>query len=153
MRIALAALHLLALGLGVGAVLARAGALREAPAAAALRRALRADVLWGVAAGLWLITGLWRWLGGVDKPAAFYLHNGLFHAKLGLFLLVVGLEVWPMVHLIRCRRGLAAGRSAEEVMTTGSARRIAAISSAQALVVVAMIFVAAAIARGYGVRG
>lgn len=148
----LAAVHLLALGFGLGAVLARAGALRDAPGPGALRRAFRADALWGVAGGLWLATGLWRWLGAVEKPAEFYLRNGLFHAKLGLFVLVLVLEAWPMVTLIRWRLAHARGTPAEALMAAPAARRIAAISAVQAVVVVAMVCVAVAVARGYGAR-
>lgn len=146
----LAALHLLALGLGLGAVLGRAGALRDVPGPAALRRALRGDAVWGVAGGLWLATGLWRWLGAVEKANAYYLSNGLFHAKLGLFVLVLVLEVWPMLTLIRWRRALARGARAEDLMAEPAARRIAALSTVQAVLVAGIVFLAVAVARGYG---
>ena len=69
LRVVLAALHLIALGLGLGAVLTRGNALREPVSSGSLRRALRADTLWGVAAGLWLATGLWRLFGATEKTA------------------------------------------------------------------------------------
>src|SRR3989449_11375442 len=53
----LAALHLLALGVGLGAVWARGRALRDARDASGLRRAFYADTWWGVAALLWIGTG------------------------------------------------------------------------------------------------
>ena len=59
----LAAIHLLALGIGLGAVWVRARALRGSPDESALRRALTADGVWGLAALLWLSTGLWRLFG------------------------------------------------------------------------------------------
>lgn len=63
----LAALHLLALGIGLGAVWARGQNLRSALTPEDLRRAFRADNLWGLAAVLWISTGLWRLLAGVEK--------------------------------------------------------------------------------------
>ena len=150
LRIALAGLHLIALGLGLGAVIARGTALREAPSNAALRRAFRSDSTWGIAALLWIITGVWRLLDGIEKPTSFYLTNPVFHAKIGLFVVILLLELWPMVTLIRWRRSFSAGESAERLMTSGAGRRIATISHLEALVVVVMVFVAVALARGLG---
>ena len=150
LRITLAALHLIALGLGLGAVIARGTALRESPSNAALRRAFRSDSTWGFAALLWIGTGLWRLLEGIEKPRAYYLTNPVFHAKMGLFLLILLLELWPMMTLLRWRRSFSAGESAERLMTSGAGRRIATISHVEALVVVVMVFVAVALARGLG---
>ncbi len=63
----LAAIHLLALGLGFGAVWARGRALRGELDPAGLRRAFYADTWWGVAAVLWIGTGLVRAFGGFEK--------------------------------------------------------------------------------------
>ena len=150
LRIAVAAFHLLALGLGMGAVLTRGNVLRETVTRDSLHRAFRADTLWGVAAALWLATGLWRLLAGLDKPTAYYVANHLFAAKMGLFAAIVLLEIWPMVLLVRWRVALRRGRPAGEVAAPASARCIATISHVQALLVAVMIFVAVAMARGYG---
>ena len=69
---------------------------------------------------------------------------------MGLFLLILLLEVWPMMTLIRWRRAFSAGESAERLMTRGAGRRIATISHLEALVVAVMVFVAVALARGLG---
>ena len=150
LRITLAALHLIALGLGLGSVIARGTVLRESPSNAALRRAFRSDALWGIAALLWISTGLWRWFAAIEKPSSYYLTNPVFHAKLGLFLVIVLLEVWPAITLMRWRRSFGAGESAERLMASGASRRIATISHIEALLVVAMVFLAVAMARGYG---
>jgi putative membrane protein len=153
LQLTLAALHLLALGLGLGAVLARGTALREPPTEHALGRAFRADAVWGIAAGIWIVTGLWRLLAGTEKAPEYYLQSVAFHLKMGLLLLVLALEVWPMVTLIRWRRARARGTPADGVAAAGPARRIATISHVQALLVVLMVFAAVAMARGYGARG
>ena len=153
LRLTLAALHLIALGLGLGAVLARGTALREAPGAGALQRAFRADTLWGIAAGLWIATGVWRLVGETEKSTEYYLSNHLFLAKMGCLALILALEVPSMVTLIRWRLALAQGGSSEAVVGAGTARRIATISHVEATLVVLMVFLAVAMARGYGVRG
>jgi len=150
LRLTLAALHLLALGMGLGAVIARGTALRESPSNAALRRAFRSDTTWGIAAALWISTGVWRMVAGLEKPPGYYYTNPVFHAKMGLLALILILEFWPMITLIRWRRAFSAGESAERLMTRGAGKRIATISHIEAFLVVVMVFVAVALARGFG---
>lgn len=142
----LAALHLLALGIGLGAVWVRGRALRSNPDAGAIRRALLADSVWGAAAVIWISTGLWRLLGGFEKGTAYYLHNHVFLTKMALLLAILALEVWPMMTLIRWRRRITRG----EPIDTRVASRIARISLVQAWLVVLMVFAATAMARGFG---
>ena len=145
LRLLLAATHLLALGVGLGAVWARGRALRGIVDGAAIRRAFAADAWWGIAAVLWLVTGLTRLFAGTEKSVDFYLRNPLFHLKMGLFLLVLLLEIWPMITLIRWRRAMGRNQTA----SFGSAHRIARISSIEAFIIVIIVFVAVALARGY----
>lgn len=145
----LAVTHLVALGIGLGAVWARSRALRGIVDGTAVRRAFAADMWWMVAAVLWLSTGLARLLLGTDKATSYYLQNPLFHLKMGLFLLVVALEIWPMITLIRWRRAMGRNQTA----AFGAARRIARISTIEAFLVVIMVVVATAMARGYTLGG
>src|SRR5215210_2519515 len=116
LRLTLAALHLLALGIGFGAVLGRSFALRVRPATAeSLRRAFHFDTQWGVAAGLWVATGLWRYLGATEKATSYYNHNHAFLGKMGMLALILALEVWPMVTLIRWRSALGRGGAPGDV--------------------------------------
>lgn len=150
LRITLAAAHLLALAIGLGAILFRAASLREAIGAVALRRAFRADTDWGIAAALWIGTGLWRYFGDFEKGISYYDHNHAFLAKMALLAVILALEVWPMMTLLRWRRAFRRGTAAEAIVVPAAARRIATISNLQALLVVVMVFLAAAMARGYG---
>ena len=106
-----AALHYLALAIGLPAVFSRGRALKGPLDDAGLRQLFAADTAWGLAALLWLATGLLRAFAGLEKGSSFYLVSGLFRLKMGLFLVVVALEVWPMLTFIRWRRARAAGRS------------------------------------------
>lgn len=153
LRLALAMLHLLALGIGLGAVWARAQALAARPLdAAAARRAFAADGWWGAAALLWIGTGVWRLVAGTEKATGYYLHNHVFFGKMGLLLLVLALEAWPAATLVRWRR--AAGRAGGEWRPDARAAGwIRGISYAEAALVVAMVGAAVAMARGYGARG
>lgn len=146
LRLLLAATHLLALGIGLGAVWMRGRALRGIVDGAALRRAFAADAWWGAAAVLWLGTGLARLFAATEKSLDYYLGNPLFHIKMGLFVVVLLLEIWPMITLIRWRRAMGRNQTA----TLAPARLIARISTIEALLIVIIVFVAAAMARGYG---
>jgi putative membrane protein len=151
LRVTLAATHLIALGLGLGAVVTRGNALREPVSTSSLRRALRADGAWGLAAALWLATGLWRLLGETEKATSYYLHNSFFVTKMLLFVAILALEIWPMVMLIKWRRALQRSNLMQHIVAPATARRIATISHIEALLIVLMVFAASAMARGFGV--
>ena len=146
-RWVLAASHLLALGIGLGAVWARGRALRNQLDETGLRRVFYADTWWGIAAMVWIGTGLARAFAGFEKGSAYYLHNHLFWAKLGLLVLILLLELSPMAALIRWRVQLSRGQQPD----THAAARLAGISFLQAVLVVLMTLAATAMARGYGV--
>jgi len=149
LRITLASAHLLALALGLMATVLRGSALREPFTPSSLQRALRLDVIWGIAAALWIITGLWRLFGGTEKPLAYYLANHWFMAKMGGFLLIFILEISPMLTLMRARAALRQGRDAAAIVVPAG-RRIALIGHVQATIALVMVFMAVAMARGYG---
>lgn len=147
MRWLFAAVHLLALGIGLGAVWARARALAGELEARGLRRVFYADSWWGVAALLWIGTGLVRAFGGLEKGTAYYLHNHLFWGKMTLLGLILLLELRPMITLIRWRTQLAR----EEQPDARGAAGFARISFLQAGLVVLMVLAATGMARGFGV--
>lgn len=149
LRWLLAATHLLALGIGLGAVWARGRALRAPLDAAGIQHVLYADNWWGVSALVWLLTGLARLLGGFEKGTYYYLHNHFFLMKMALFLAILALEVWPMVTFIKWRMRLPRGPTID----ASRAPTFARISFVQALLIVLMVLAATAMARGYGFRG
>jgi putative membrane protein len=147
-RVLLAAAHLLALAIGFGAIHVRARGLL-AGTDAGRRIALAADAWWGVAALLWLATGLARAFGGLEKGSAYYLASPEFLTKMALFVLIVALEIWPMVALIGWRVALRQGRTPD----TSQSARLGWISHAQTLLLVAMLLLATALARGIPLLG
>jgi putative membrane protein len=143
-----ASLHLLALGIGFGAVWTRAMALGGNVDSAALHRAFRADAVWGLAALVWISTGLLRVFAGLEKGTAYYMQNDVFWGKMMLLMIILLLELWPMITLVRWRIGIARG----DLIDTSRASIFAKISIVQALLIIGMVFAATAMARGYGVR-
>jgi putative membrane protein len=140
-------LHLLGLGIGLGAVWARARALRGPLDAVGLRRVFYADGWWGVAAVVWIGTGLVRVIGGLEKGMDYYLQNHVFWGKMALLLGIFVLEIGPAVTLVRWRAQLARGAQPD----TAPAGRFARISYVQAILVLLMVLAATAMARGIGV--
>jgi putative membrane protein len=150
LRLTLAALHLLALGIGLGGLWGRARALSQRPLdLAAVRRAFVADSWWGIAALLWLTTGLWRLFAGTEKATSYYLHNHIFFAKMAFFITIGLLEIWPMATLIRWRRAVRRERDAWRPDVTLAAR-ISAISYVETALLLAIVVAAVSMARGYG---
>ena len=144
----LAALHLLALGIGMGAVWARGRALRRELDRGGLARVFYADNWWGAAAALWLVTGLLRAFGGFEKGTTYYLHNHLFVAKMTLFACILALEIAPMTALLRWRAALRRG----ERVVPNRARAYATVSMIETVLLALMVVLATGMARGYGAR-
>ncbi|HEX5418567.1 MAG TPA: DUF2214 family protein [Gammaproteobacteria bacterium] len=139
----LATLHLIALGIGLGAIFARGYVLRRMTEARALRTVFLADSFWALAGVLWLTTGLLRAFGGFEKGSDYYVHSSSFWIKMALFVTVVALEIWPVMTLFQWRlQGL------DFMPKLSAVRGMAWISYIQALLVVLIVLAATAMARG-----
>jgi putative membrane protein len=142
-----AAFHYLALGIGLGAVFMRGRFF----VARDMGRAIAADNFWGLAALLWLVTGLMRAFGGLEKGTEFYLHSKLFMLKLALFLGILALEIWPMITLIRWRIARVKGRAV--TVSDDDWRGLAAVNAGEVALVLLIPLVASFMARGLGAQG
>lgn len=139
-----AALHYLALAIGLPAVFLRGRALKGPLDDVGLRRLFAADSAWGLAAALWVATGLLRAFAGLEKGAGFYLQSRLFYVKMGLFLAIVALEVRPMLTLIRWRQARRRGSRVD----TSQAPALFQLNHVQLALALVTVFVASAMARG-----
>lgn len=106
------------------------------------------DLAYGICAVLVLATGIARvlWFG---KGAAYYMCNSLFHAKVGLFVLVGLLSILPTVVFIKWRSAVKAGQ-----VPKPSARQVRLVTWSIRLELLALLVIpllAALMARGYGV--
>jgi len=139
----LSAIHVLTLGLGLGAVFLRGRALARPLDETGWRTLLAADNVWGVAAGLWIASGLARVFFGGKEPA-FYWRNGFFWTKVALFGLVFVLELAPMRTFIRVRAARGRGAPLPQFPVETYRR----INTAEVALVVTIVLVAAFMARG-----
>jgi len=139
----LSAIHVLTLGLALGGVFMRGRALAGRLDEAGWKRLLAADAVWGVAAGLWIASGVGRVFFGGKEPG-FYWRNGFFWLKLALFGAVFVLELAPMMTFIRVRAALGKGSP----MPAFSVRAYRRINAVEVVLVVTIVFVAAFMARG-----
>jgi putative membrane protein len=100
---ALAFFHFAAIFLTV-AFLATSMALCRGPlSGAAIVRLGRIDLVYFICAMLALATGLLRVFFGA-KGYAFYLHNPFFFAKVGVFMLIGLVSVYPTIRFIQWRK-------------------------------------------------
>lgn len=146
LRFLFAILHLLGLGIGLGAVWARARALRGELDKSGIKRVFEADTWWGIAALIWIGTGSLRAFAGFEKGSAYYLANHFFWLKMTLLIVVLAMEVAPMLGLIRWR--IATGKG--QALDLRRAPAFALISQIQAGLVVVMVAAAVLMARALG---
>jgi len=112
---------------------------------AQVRQLTRVDVAYFVSALGALATGVLR-LFFYAKGLGFYLPNPAFQAKLGLYVIVAVLSVWPTMRFIRWSRGLAQG-SAPDPAEVRAVRRLVHVE----LMLLALIpLMAVLMARGIG---
>jgi len=140
----IATLHILTFGIGFYAIWTRANALKKLNNVSGLNEVFKADNFWGLAALLWITTGLWRAFGGLEKGSEYYLHSKTFIVKMALFLLVFIIEIKPMVTLIRWRTK----KRKNEPMDFSSARQLAFLSHIELGLITIIVFLATAMARG-----
>lgn len=114
------------------------------------RRLVRIDAFYGAAAGLVLLTGAARvlWFG---KGPAYYLHNGLFHAKLGLFVLIGLLSIVPTLIFLGWRSALKADQLPQ--LSPRQGRLVTLVIRLELLLLLIMPLLAALMARGFGMFG
>jgi putative membrane protein len=150
LRITLAVIHLIGMAIGLGSVYSRARAFNRLDEPGDLRRGFIADNWWGISAGILISTGLWRVFGSMEKASSYYWNNHVFYAKLGLLALILVLEIWPMVTLIRWRIAQQRGSLPDLGALRPTARRIARISDVQTLLLLGLVTAAVMMARGFG---
>jgi putative membrane protein len=144
LRYTIATIHILTFGLGFAACWMRASAFRRLKDHADIKEVLFADNLWGLAASLWLLTGLWRAFGGLEKGSEYYLQSTAFLVKMGLFILVIILEMKPMITLIKWRTLKTKGQPVDITV----AQSLAKTTYIQLLLLIPIVSMATAMARG-----
>jgi putative membrane protein len=95
---------------------------------------------------VWIGSGLWRLFGGLEKPTDWYLHNPMFHLKLGIFVVAWLLETWPMVSFIKWRMQLEKGIEPD----TRHVPKFLVLFRIEMAMIFVGIFVASMMSRGIG---
>ena len=144
---AAAHLHYLTIALLLGLLLAELFHLRPTLEPRQARRLIFIDLAYGLSAGLVLTTGLIRliWFG---KGLDYYLANGFFYAKMGLFILVSLLSLWPTFTFLGWRNVLRASQGPQLAARQLGLLRLLVLAELVALG--GMIGCAMLMARGYG---
>ena len=105
-------LHLLFLFIMVGSVIAQQFLLKKNMNRKDLQMISKTDLVYGISSLVVVAFGLSLWFG-VGKPADFYSENHLFLIKIGLFILVGLLSVYPTLFYRNKRKALKEDESTE----------------------------------------
>lgn len=141
-------LHYLAVFLLFALLLLEHQLLRSPLSFARARSLFRTDILFGLAAGAALLTGIARaaWYG---KGLDYYLQNSLFHAKVSLFVIVALLSIYPTVTFLGWRNALRARQT--PVVSEATGRWLTRVIRLEMLLMLSMPLLAALMTRGFGV--
>ncbi len=110
---------------------------------AAIARLAKIDAAYGIASVTLLAAGLTLWLGSFGKPADYYSSNWVFHIKLGLFVCIGLLSIYPTVFFIKQRKG----NPDEEITIPPKLIRMVRL---ELLILSVIPFLAGLMARGVG---
>jgi putative membrane protein len=131
----------------MAAVLLRARALSVARSREDLTKVFFWDNAYGLVALLWIVTGLLRLFGPVDKGTDYYVGNVIFWVKMTLFLGVFLLELLPMVTFLKWRIAVKRGGTVD---LDGLRERLLRHHYLEAFLLMAVAIAAATMARGVG---
>lgn len=113
------------------------------------RRIQRMDIAYGVSAAVVLVAGLLR-VFYFEKGAPFYAQNWFFWTKMLGFALAALLSIYPTIRFVSWRRFFARNQAPE--ISDQEFSRIRLILRLEMLAVAVIVFSAAMMARGIGMR-
>ena len=113
------------------------------------RRIQRADLMYGISAGLLLIVGVLRVLY-FEKGPAYYGNNPFFWLKMNTFLVVGLLSIDPTIRYLRWNRILKENRLPE--ISDKEFKRTRIILTLEVIGLAIILFAAALMARGVGMN-
>lgn len=114
--------------------------------ASIVQRLGKVDMVYGIAAGAVLLTGIARTWWGV-KGTSWYWTNPLLHTKLTLFIIIGLISIKPTLMFIRWRKQLQATATLPSEAQVRLARRLVMV---QAHLLVLIPLAAVFLARGFG---
>ena len=78
-----------------------------------IRSLAMVDLIYGISAGIVLVTGLLRWFVADPKGAAFFNTNPLFHIKVTLFVILAVLSIFPTLKFLKWRKQVINGEDVD----------------------------------------
>ena len=114
-----------------------------------VRRIQRADLLYGISAGLLLIVGVLRVLY-FEKGPAYYTNNPFFWLKMNAFLITGLLSIDPTIRYLRWNKAVKENRLPE--ISDKEFRRTRIILTLEVIGLAVVMFGAAMMARGIGMN-
>jgi putative membrane protein len=112
-----------------------------------LQRLAMSDLFYGIAAGIVFLTGLLRF-AYFGKGIHFYLGNPLFYVKVGMFLLVALISIYPTMQFIAWRKVLKQGELPE--IEPPTITRLRAVIRLELGLLLVIPLLAVLMARGIG---
>jgi putative membrane protein len=112
-----------------------------------LQRVARTDLFYGMAAGIVFLTGLLRF-AYFGKGIHFYLGNPMFYVKVGMFLLVALISIYPTVQFLSWRKMLTQGTLPE--LDPRTMTRLRAVIRLELGLLIVIPLLAVLMARGIG---
>ena len=113
------------------------------------RRIQRADLMYGISAGLLLVVGVLR-VYFFEKGPAFYSHNPFFWLKMNTFLIVGLLSIDPTIRYLRWNKVLKENQAPE--INDKEFKRTRLLLSLEVIGLAIILFAAALMARGIGMN-
>ena len=113
------------------------------------RRIQRADLMYGISAGLLLIVGLLR-VFYFEKGPAFYSQSPFFWVKMNAFLVVGLLSIDPTIRYLRWNKTLKENRAPE--INEKEFKRTRLLLTLEVIGLAIILFAAALMARGIGMN-
>jgi putative membrane protein len=105
------------------------------------------DRWYGMFAGIVLVVGFLR-VFYFEKGNAYYFGNPFFHAKMGLFIAIGLLSIYPTVRFIKWRSQMTDGKA--PTLSSAEYRTIRAVLRLELVLLLGMVLCAALMARGFG---
>ena len=97
-------IHFIGILIVFGMVLAELVLVQKELKRSVIKRMFVLDGIYGAFSLVVVGAGLYLWLG-IGKSAEFYTANPLMHAKVGLFIVVGVLSLWPTIFYFKNRKG------------------------------------------------
>jgi putative membrane protein len=146
----LAAIHHVLIFALAGVIAFEVGVAKEGLTTNDVRRLGKVDTWYGILAVLIIIVGFSRAIFAA-KGWAYYSVNHFFWAKIGAFVIVGLLSIWPTVAFIRWRGAL--GGNPDFLPAPGAIQTVRRFLWAEVFFFALIPVFAAAMARGYGMPG